>query len=54
MNKLKGRDLDVEIDDFIGYADPDTATMVKRVLLPILKHIKHKFPIKILFIEISN
>ncbi|AUH72548.1 protein kinase [Legionella sainthelensi] len=40
MNKLKGRDLDVEIDDFIGYADPDTATMVKRVLLPILEAYK--------------
>lgn len=40
MNKLKGNDLDVEIVDFISNADPDTATMVKRVMLPILEAYK--------------
>ncbi|KTD43030.1 protein kinase domain-containing protein [Legionella parisiensis] len=40
MNKLKGGDLDVEIDAFIGNDEPDTATMLKQVLLPILEAYK--------------
>ncbi|WP_454782437.1 protein kinase domain-containing protein [Legionella sp. WA2022007384] len=40
MNKLKGSDLDTEVVNFIADNDPDTATMVKRVILPILEAYK--------------